>query len=96
MLEPSGSSQAVIESTADPQHQQQRGGMAEGLLHLQHVFEIHNKNARYRGRYGEDRGPADQLLDDVAYQSKTLILCAGTPCPWRALPRPERLGLTMK
>ena len=31
-----------------------------------------------------------------AYQSKTLILRPCEWCPWSALPRPERLGLTMK
>jgi hypothetical protein len=33
---------------------------------------------------------------EVEHQSKTLILCPCACGPWSALPRPERLGLTMK
>lgn len=70
LLEPGGPSKAVVESTADRQHQQQGRGITERPLQLRHVFEVHAVNTGDRRRHGKDRGPAAELLDDIVLSGR--------------------------
>jgi hypothetical protein len=65
MLEPGGPAKAVVESTADRQHQQQACGITERPLQLRHVFEVHPVNAGDRRWHREDRRPAAELFDNI-------------------------------